>query len=401
MPVSICPPFAGAPLLAGPAAGKPIAMNAPLAQSAAKSQGEQSRDRSGQVSAHALEIAVIIVTYKSADLTIECLRSIAGELGTPGLNIRAIVVDNASGDLPSIGRAVEKEGWSDWVSLVLSPKNGGFAYGNNRGIERAYAIGDPAYLYLLNPDTQVRPGAIGTLVRYLEQHPDCAIAGSGIDNQDGSAWPIAFRFPTLIGELNAGLNLGLFTRLIGDRVVVKHMTDATEQVDWVSGCSMMVRPAVIAGIGGMDENYFLYFEETDFCRRARNRGFTTWYVPDGRIMHIGGQSTGVTDLSGGLKRLPGYWFASRRRYFAVTFGVSRAILIDIVAIFAYSLGWLKRIALGRTNAVVPYFVRDLLRNSILWPRNRNFAAVKCDLTGPAAPRTDVDYRQSDGAQQTT
>jgi GT2 family glycosyltransferase len=151
----------------------------------------------------------------------------------------------------------------------------------------------------------------------------------------------------------------------------------------------------------MDENYFLYFEETDFCRRARNRGFTTWYVPDGRIMHIGGQSTGVTDLSGGLKRLPGYWFASRRRYFAVTFGVSRAILIDIVAIFAYSLGWLKRIALGRTNAVVPYFVRDLLRNSILWPRNRNFAAVKCDLTGPAAPRTDVDYRQSDGAQQTT
>jgi GT2 family glycosyltransferase len=339
----------------------------------------QADDRPAQHVADALEIAVIIVTYKSAAFTIECLRSISGELETPGMKIRAIVVDNASGDLPAIGQAVEAAGWSSWVTLLLSPRNGGFAYGNNRGIECAIATGNPSYFYLLNPDTQVRPGAIGTLVRYLEQHPDCGIAGSGIENQDGSAWPIAFRFPTLLGELDIALSFGVFTRLLGDRTIVMNMTDAHEQVDWISGSSMMIRPSVIASIGGMDEGYFLYFEETDFCRRARDAGFTTWYVPESRVMHIGGQSTKVTDLRDGVKRLPEYWFASRRRYFALSFGVGHAMAIDILALFAYALGWVKRILLRRQHTVVPHFIRDLVRNSIIWPRNRKLDAVKCHL----------------------
>jgi N-acetylglucosaminyl-diphospho-decaprenol L-rhamnosyltransferase len=366
---------------------------------AADQRAAQPPDAAARGSPGGLEIAVIIVTYKSAALTVACLRSIQGELANPDLRVRAIVVDNASGDLPTIARAVEHEGWSDWVTLLLSPRNGGFAYGNNRGIERAYASGNPAYFLLLNPDTQVRPGAIGNLVRFLEQHPECGIAGSGIENFDGSDWPIAFRFPTLMSEFHQGLNFGLLARLLGDRPVVMNMSGADEQVDWISGSSMMIRPTVFRSIGGMDENYFLYFEETDFCRRARNAGFTTWYVPASRVMHIGGQSTKVTDLTDGLKRLPAYWFASRRRYFAVTFGVGHAIALDIVSLFAYSLGWLKRIALGRRDTVVPYFIRDLFRNSIIWPGNRNFASVKCDLSAnPAAPAAAASYAADGGVQ---
>lgn len=331
-----------------------------------------------------LDIAVVIVTYKSAKLTIECLRSLQSERSTPGLSIRAIVIDNASGDLPIIAQAVDLNQWSDWVTLVLAPVNGGFAYGNNRGIEIAYAAGTPTYIYLLNPDAQVQPGAIGTLASFLEQHPEVGIAGGSFEDGDGKDWPIAFRFPTLMTELNAGLEFGLITRLLRDQVVAKRMTAANEQVDWISGSSMMIRPAVIACVGGMDENYFLYFEETDFCRRARNSGFSTWYVPASRVMHIGGQSTRVTDLRDGLKRLPAYWFASRRRYFAVTFGIRYAMAIDIVAVFAYTLGWVKRIALGRRSTGIPHFIRDLLRHSILWPHNRTFPAVKSDIfIGPA------------------
>src|ERR1700678_3273665 len=88
-----------------------------------------------------LDIAVVIVTFKSAALTIESLRTVAGERSTPGLRIRAVVVDNASGDLPQIVRAIEEHGWSSWVTAVLAPKNGGFAYGNNLGIERVYGGG--------------------------------------------------------------------------------------------------------------------------------------------------------------------------------------------------------------------------------------------------------------------
>ena len=348
-----------------------------------------------------LQIAAIIVTYKTADLAVEGLRSLLAERSTPGLNLRAIVVDNASGDLPTISAAVEREGWSDWVTLMLSPKNGGFAYGNNRGMEGAYATGNPDYFYLLNPDAQVRPGAIGALVRFMQANPQCGIAGSLIENTDGTDWSIAFRFPTLRSEFADGLNFGLVSRLLGNPLVAMTMGSSNAQVDWICGASMMIRPAVIASIGGMDENYFLYYEELDFCRRANDAGFTTWYVPQSRVMHIVGQSTKVTDTRDGLKRLPGYWFASRRRYFAVTFGVAYAMAIDVASLFANTLGWMKRILLGRSDTVVPHFVRDLARNSIVWPRNRAQADVKSHIarsgSGQAA---DVTYRKEANSPRT-
>src|ERR1700675_1082861 len=131
-----------------------------------------------------LDIAVIIVTYKCADLTIQSLRSVDAERSTAGFRIRAVVVDNASGDLPAIASAVDANGWSPWVNLVLAPKNGGFAYGNNLGTARAYAERAPSYIYLLNPDAQVRAGAIRCLVQFLEQHPRVGIAGSSFETLD-------------------------------------------------------------------------------------------------------------------------------------------------------------------------------------------------------------------------
>jgi N-acetylglucosaminyl-diphospho-decaprenol L-rhamnosyltransferase len=192
--------------------------------------------------ARLLDVAVIIVTYKSAQLTIENLRSLSAERSTPGLHVRAVVVDNASGDLQEIARAVENCDWSSWVTLVAAPRNGGFAYGNNRGIERAYSSGDPSYVYLLNPDAQVRPGAISSLVRFLEAHSEVGIAGSSFETGDGSDWPIAFRFPSMMGELIQGLSLGIVTSLLKPWVTVRHMAKSNEAADWVSGASMMIRP---------------------------------------------------------------------------------------------------------------------------------------------------------------
>jgi GT2 family glycosyltransferase len=324
-----------------------------------------------------LDIAVIIVTYRSARLTIDALRSLLTERATPGLSVRTVVVDNASGDLPEISRAVESNNWSSWVTLVAAPANGGFAYGNNLGIERAYDRGEPAYIYLLNPDAQVRPGAIGSLVRFLEAHPAVGIAGSSFENPDGTDWPIAFRFPGLLSELDQGLQFGLITRLLSRWVVARRMGKTPQRVDWICGASMMIRPSVLATTGALDENYFLYFEETDFCRRAIRDGIATWYVPESRVMHIRGQSTSVTALNAPPRRLPAYWFESRRRYFTVTFGIGHAIAIDIVAIVAHSLGALKRVAMRRTHTAVPHFIRDLLRHSVIWPANRDIPAARC------------------------
>ncbi|HEV7136828.1 MAG TPA: glycosyltransferase family 2 protein [Steroidobacteraceae bacterium] len=319
-----------------------------------------------------MNVAVLIVSYKSAALTIESLRSVHAERGSAGLgiDIRAIVVDNASGDYPLLQRAVAENGWGSWAEVILAPRNGGFAYGNNLALQQAFAGQAPDYLHLLNPDAQARRGAITSLVRFLESHPAAGIAGSSFENLDGSDWPIAFRFPSLISELCAALHIGLVSRLLQRWQVPQHMSRTAQPVDWVSGASMLIRERVFETIGGLDENYFLYFEETDFCRRARDAGFATWYVPESRVMHDAGQSTKVMERTAGPTRLPAWWFESRRRYFAVAFGMRRTILIDLLVALAYPIGLLKRLALGRGATAVPRYYRDFLRHSVLWPRNR-------------------------------
>ena len=330
-----------------------------------------SADSASVPLASPIDVAVIIVSYKSAKLTIEALRSLAAERATPGLHVRAVVVDNASGDMPEIAQALQHFDWTSWVTPVLAPINGGFAYGNNLGIVRAYASGTPSYVFLLNPDTQARRGAVGALVRFLEAHPKVGISGCSFEGADGSDWPFAFRFPTLVSELSQGLESRLLTRVLQSWTTLRSMTRSEEQVDWISGAAVMIRPQVLEAIGGLDENYFLCFEETDFCRRARSAGFATWYVPESRVMHIGGFSTNPNNL-----RMPSHWFESRRRYFAVTFGIPRAMAIDVIAVIAHLLGSLKRIVRRRQHMGVPYYIRDLVHHSILWKRNRNIPPAR-------------------------
>jgi N-acetylglucosaminyl-diphospho-decaprenol L-rhamnosyltransferase len=159
-------------------------------------------------------VTVVIVSYRTAALTIACLKSVAAERAAPGISLRAVVVDNASGDAPAIRVAIEQEGWSSWVTLVEAPRNGGFSYGNNLGFAHASEDRAPDYFHMLNPDTVVRPGAIRTLVDFLDAHPQVGIAGSSFESADGSVWPIAFRFPSLLGEIEAGLKLGIVSRLL-------------------------------------------------------------------------------------------------------------------------------------------------------------------------------------------
>jgi N-acetylglucosaminyl-diphospho-decaprenol L-rhamnosyltransferase len=324
-------------------------------------------------------VTVIIVTYRTAALTIACLKSLVPERATPGISLRAVVVDNASGDAPSIGAALDRERWGSWVKLIEAPKNGGFAYGNNLGFAHACADRPPDYLHMLNPDTVVRPGAIRFLVEFLENHPDVGIAGSRFENADGSDWPIAFRFPSLLSELETGLKLGVVSRVLKPWAIARIMGSEAQQVDWGAGASMMVRRAVLDQIGGLDENYFLFFEETEFCWRAKRAGYSMWYVPKSRVMHIAGQSTKVDERNAPPKRLPDYWFESRRRYFLTTRGIVGTLAIDLTAIVANALGLLKLVLQGRRDRAVPHYVADLCRYSVLHRKNRALRPIRAQL----------------------
>jgi hypothetical protein len=321
-----------------------------------------------------IDVAVIVVSYKSAALAVDCLASLSAERADSRQRIRVVLVDNASGDIPHIRQAVDQRGWSDWVTLIPAARNGGFAFGNNLGIRAAYEHGAPSYVYLLNPDTEVRPGGIGALVEFLEAHPAVGIAGSSFETEDGTSWPFAFRFPGLLSEIEHGVQLGVLSRCLSPWIVARPMSPVAQRTDWVSGAAMLIRPAVFSAVGCLDENFFLYFEETEFCHRAARAGFDTWYVPQSRVMHMIGKSTQVDERSRYQRRLPGYWFDSRTRYFTSTHAGVQAALIDVAALAAGFVGLLKRKLLGRP--ATPCYLRDLLAHSVLLPKNRRIAPLK-------------------------
>ena len=310
-------------------------------------------------------VGIVIVTYKSAALTVDCLRSVAVERDRTTLRLRCVVIDNASGDAPAVADAVAANGWQDWVRVVVAPRNGGFAYGNNLGLKEIEREGRVDFVHLLNPDTVLRAGAIDALVKFLQAHPRAGIAGGIFENGDGSEWAIAFRFPSLLGEIEQGLRMGVVSRVLSRACVPMNMGTAATAVDWVSGASMIVRRDVFDRIGGLDETFFLYFEETEFCHRAKAAGFEVWYVPASRVVHIAGQSTKVTERNVGPRRLPAYWFDSRRLFFTLTHGAAYAAAADAAAIVAGWAGLAKSALLGRLPTHVPNFLRDLLGHSAL------------------------------------
>lgn len=314
-----------------------------------------------------MSLRIVIVNYRTAALVLECLRSLAPQVGAGDVSVT--VVDNASGDgsAETLARMIEVEGWSGWVRLLAAPVNGGFAYGNNLAVRAALKEAvSPSAFWLLNPDTRVRPDALSSLLDFAARHPRVGIIGTGIDEADGRPWPYAFRFPSALGELDSALRFGLASRWLGRWAVLREMPAEPARADWVSGASMLVRREVFETIGLMDEGYFLYFEETDFCLQAHAAGWECWYLPQARIVHLAGQSTGVTGRQTAPRRRPAYWFESRRRYFVKNHGRGYAIAADLLWLLAYPTWRLRCWLTRRVHDEPPGLYADFARHSALF-----------------------------------
>lgn len=311
------------------------------------------------------DLLVVIVNYRTGPLVVDCLASLAPEIVTRG-GVRVTVVDNASGDRSAeiIEGEIVRRGWSAWASVVRSPVNGGFAYGNNLAIRAAIAeAGGPQLFWLLNPDTVVRPGAIAAIVDFFAQNPAAGAIGTAIDDESGKRWPIAFRFHSLLGELESAMRLSAVTRMVGRRSATRVMGDKAERVDWVSGASTVFRRSVFETVGLMDEDYFLYFEETDYFHAIARAGWECWYVPDAVVIHISGRSTGLTGEGAAQRRVPAYWFESRRRYLVKNHGRAYAVATDMIALAGLCLWRCRKPA---SHGVPPYFMRDFVMQSALF-----------------------------------
>ncbi len=229
-------------------------------------------------------LSVIIVSWNVRELLARALASLYTAWGDAG-GLEVIVVDNASTD----GSPAMVRRRFPGVRLIANRENRGFTGGNNQGIRAAR--GD--FLFLLNPDTEVLDNALHRLIAFAQAHPDVGVVGPQLLNPDGSVQSSRRRFPTLpVLFLESTWLQPLAPSSLLRRYYVQDRPDhLTQDVDWVTGAAMFVRREVVEQVGGLDEGFFMYSEELDWCRRIRRAGWRVVYYPEARIIHYEGKSS--------------------------------------------------------------------------------------------------------------
>ena len=230
-----------------------------------------------------MDLSIITVNWKVKDLLEKCLRSVYEQ--TKDISFEVFVVDNDSGD-GSVEMVREK---FPQVSLTASNDNLGFAKGNNIAVKDAKG----RYILLLNPDTEILDNAIGKMVKFMDNHPGCGIAGCKLLNPDLTLQPSVRHFPTFLSQALILLKLHhLFPHSAPMRHYLAEDFDytKTQPADQVMGAFFMIRKKVIEKIGLLDEKFWIWFEEVDYCKRTKEAGFKILYTPEAKIIHYYGQS---------------------------------------------------------------------------------------------------------------
>lgn len=323
-------------------------------------------------------ILTIILNYRTPDLTVQAARSALRDMQALGGEV--VIVDNASGDgsYEMLIRAVAEWDAGDRLRVVQSPVNGGFGAGNNIGMRLGLSDGtQPEFFYLLNSDAWPDPGAVQALVDVMQAHPRAGLAGSHIRGTDDVDHCTVFRFPSITGELEGAARTGLITRMFPNSVVPMQIPTQTTKVDWTAGASLMIRAEMLNEIGLFDERFFLYYEETELCHRAKRAGWDTYYVPASRTVHLGSASTGLKEWA----RTPSYWFDSRRYYFTKVHGRAYAALATGARILGCLIWRLRRLVSDKPMGDPPHFLRDLIRHALAAPA-KPVAPATPSLTRP-------------------
>ena len=240
-----------------------------------------------------IDLSIVIVSWNVCDLLRQCILSILAERSRSheagdsrsSIDIEIIVIDNGSSD-ESV--RMLREEFPD-VLVIENDSNPGFATANNQGIAQAHG----RYLLLLNPDAEVVGGALATLIGFADSNPDVGLLGPQLLNSDGSVQSSMRRFPTIATALFESTWLEpVAPGRLTDRYHVRDRdASAPLDVDWVQGAALFARREVIEQVGGMDEQYFMYSEELDWCRCIKNAGWRIVYFPDAQVVHHGGKSS--------------------------------------------------------------------------------------------------------------
>jgi GT2 family glycosyltransferase len=290
-------------------------------------------------------------------MVVDCLETLVGQLD---LNEQVVVVDNESGDnsVEYITTAIEKNGWGSCVRVIEAGGNNGFSAGNNVGIQ---AVDAKAYL-LLNSDTLVRSKAMQSLREALVAHPEVSMFGPRLEWESGEPQVSTFRDPSPLSEFDRAARTGFLSRILKRWAVAPPLPSSPTPFLWASFAAILIRRQVFETVGLMDEGYFLYFEDIDFCRRARLAGFPGLYWPSARVVHLRGGSGPVKEQMASRGRPPSYYYVSRSRFFAKAFGRKGLFAANLMWILGRSISLLREVAFHKKPHLCEKEGRDLWHN---------------------------------------
>jgi N-acetylglucosaminyl-diphospho-decaprenol L-rhamnosyltransferase len=318
-----------------------------------------------------MSLGIVIINYRTPKLTLDCLASVAQQIDdVPGAHV--VLVDNASGDdsLAQLNETIERNGWRRWITLIASGVNRGFAGGNNLAIGTLKTLIPGAkYILLLNSDTILQPHALRYCLERMDSDPNIGVLSCLLLNPDQSVQNTARKLPTppRLAAYTFGLPWKLPRAFAWANLEDPGWDRRTQarDVGWVGGAFMFIRGIMLEKIGPLDERFFFYGEDAEFCHRAWKAGWKVRYDPGAAVIHLGGASTDPTAVAAPHRNL-NLWQAryllQRRCY-----GLPAEFFIRAVDIASFSLRFLKLGITGGKNSPEFAAQREILGLLLRWP----------------------------------
>ncbi|MFK5970531.1 MAG: glycosyltransferase family 2 protein, partial [Candidatus Marithrix sp.] len=262
------------------------------------------------------ELAIIIINYKTPQMTVDCLTTLLPEIR--GTSSSVVIVDNNSADesIDIIQNWLSIHDKESKVNLISSPDNLGFSGGNNLGINSV----DSKYYLLLNSDTLIIQGSISKLVKTALEHKDAGLITPKLEWPNTNPQISCFNNLSPISEFISSAKTGFFTKLLNQYNIPIPLSEEITYPKWSSFACVLIKKEVFDDIGLMNDGYFMYFEDAEFCYRANKAGWVTLNQPSSRVVHLRGGSSPVKENTKLKKRLPRYYYESRARYFYQLYG---------------------------------------------------------------------------------
>jgi N-acetylglucosaminyl-diphospho-decaprenol L-rhamnosyltransferase len=294
------------------------------------------------------ELLVVLVNYHARDYLLSCLAAL--EAAPPGVPYRVVLVDNSAGD----GAAEAIRARFPAVEILTNAENVGFG----RACNRALRASDEPYCLLLNPDTEVQPGALATLLAVLKANPRVAAVGPRLVYPDGRYQHSAFRLPDLaqaffgffeLVPLDSCWNGRYPPREHGRPYAVEHLL----------GACLMIRREALADVGLLDEAFFIYFEETDWCARALRAGWALWQVPAAVVLHHSGGTTSLVAEEMSLQ-----FHRSQARYYRKHHGLRGYLALKLIVVCGVGYRFLRSVLAVVRSRIAPELLAT--RTRIYW-----------------------------------